>query len=465
MGNDPTKAAVMRVAQMSDLHYAGKTLGEVDRCFGFAVDEAIRRGVDVAIISGDSADHELAVHAPAFTALARRIRALADHCPVLLLQGTFSHEPPGTLDVFRLLGGRWPVFVADRIQQVALTGRGEWVASDGYRFDRVPEDARLLVSALPTVNKGAVAAAVGASAASDMVGEAIQGVLGGWRTLHEAARRFGVPAIVVGHGTVRGCVTEHGVPMAGLDHEFTVGGLLAAGAAAALLGHIHKHQHWEKDGRLVAYPGSIGRLHYGEEDDKGFLVWKVAPDSASFEFVATPARRMVHLEFLGAPDLAAIREAAASARGAYVRVRWTIPEEDRESVDRGAIEAALADAAEVRLEGRVVPVTRARAEGIGQAMTLAAKLERWAEATGVTATDELVARLARLEAETPDAIAASLMAAATRPTGEDPSLGTDADNRCRPLRPQTSLESADAVPPAAAPDGRSHVGEQFASGP
>jgi len=418
MGDDLTKTSpwsrqMMRIAQMSDLHYAGKTLAEVDRCFGFAVEEAIRRGVDVAIISGDAIDHELAVHAPAFTALARRICALADHCPVLMLQGTFSHEPPGTLDVFRLLGGRWPVFVADRIQQVALTERGEWIGSDGYRFDEVPAGARLLVSALPTVNKGAVAAAVGATAASDMVGEAIQGVLGGWRTINDAAQRLrGVPAIVVGHGTVRGCVTEHGVPMAGLDHEFTAGGLFAAGAAAALLGHIHKHQHWEKDGRLVAYPGSTGRLHYGEEDDKGFLVWEVAPDSASFEFVATPARRMVHLDFLGAPDLAAIREAAASAQGAYVRVRWTIPEEDRESVDRGAIEAALAEAAEVRLEGRVVPVTRARAEGISEAMTLAAKLEQWAEATGVTATDELVARLARLEAEPPDAIAVSLLEAA-----------------------------------------------------
>jgi exonuclease SbcD len=273
------------------------------------------------------------------------------------------------------------------------------------------------VSALPTVNKGAVAAAVGATAASDMVGEAIQGVLSGWRTMNEVAQRLrSVPAIVVGHGTVRGCVTEHGVPMAGLDHEFTAGGLFAAGAAAVLLRHIHKHQHWEREGRLIAYPGSIGRLHYGEEDDKGFLVWEVAPDSASFEFVATPARRMVHLDFLGAPDLATIREAAASAQGAYVRVRWTIPEEDRESVDRGAIEAALADAAEVRLEGRVVPVTRARAEGISQATSLAAKLERWAEATGVTATEKLVARLARLEAEPPDAIAMSLLQAASTVT-------------------------------------------------
>ena len=110
---------MLRVAHFSDLHYSGKTLTEVDRCFSFAVDQAIARGLDCAVISGDSTDHALEVHAPAVAALARNIRRLADHCPVLMLHGTFSHEPPGALNVFRLLGGRYRVHVADRLQQVA----------------------------------------------------------------------------------------------------------------------------------------------------------------------------------------------------------------------------------------------------------------------------------------------------------------------------------------------------------
>jgi exonuclease SbcD len=48
------------------------------------------------------------------------VRRLADHCPVLMLQGTYSYEPPGTLSIFRLLGGRFGVHVADRIKQVGL---------------------------------------------------------------------------------------------------------------------------------------------------------------------------------------------------------------------------------------------------------------------------------------------------------------------------------------------------------
>ncbi len=168
----------------------------------------------------------------------------------------------------------------------------------------------------------------------------------------------------VSHGTVCGCVTEHGVPMAGLDHEFTTSALFGAETSAFMLGHIHKHQAWNDGERVIAYAGSIGRLHYGEEGDKGFVLWTVDAIGATFDFVPTPARRMVHLDFPATPDLESIRAAAQSAQGAFVRVRWSVPEEERDSIDRAAIVAALAGAAEVKLEARVIPVVRSRAEGI-----------------------------------------------------------------------------------------------------
>ena len=106
---------MIRIAQFSDLHYGTKTLTEADRCFGAAIDRAIALGVQVAVVSGDATDHALDLHAPAAERLFAQVRRLADHCPVLMLQGTFSHEPPGTLAIFRFLGGRHPVHVAERI--------------------------------------------------------------------------------------------------------------------------------------------------------------------------------------------------------------------------------------------------------------------------------------------------------------------------------------------------------------
>ncbi|MGE5816233.1 MAG: metallophosphoesterase family protein [Acidobacteriota bacterium] len=385
----------MRIAHFSDLHYATRTLGEVDRCFGHAIGQAITADVDAAIISGDATDHALELHAPAVDALACRLRELAEHCPVLLLQGTYSHEPPGTLEVFRLLSTRHPIHVARRITQVALTAEGRWLSSGDWRFDPIPNNARAVFSCLPAVNKAEVAAAVGATGAAEAVGEAIGALLGGWGVVNQRARAAGVPTIGVAHGTVSGCVTEHGVPMAGLDHEFTTTLLFRAEASAFMLGHIHKHQWWRDGSRLAAYAGSIGRLHYGEEGDKGFIIWTVDADGARLEFLATPARRMVHLDFGGVPDLAVIQTAAAGAQGAFVRVRWNVAEEERETIDRAAILTALTGAADVKLEARVIPVLRSRAAGISQAPSLEQKLRRWAEATGVDAAG-LAARLGEL---------------------------------------------------------------------
>ena len=134
----------IRIAHFSDLHYGTKNLTEADRCFGAAIDRAIALGAEAAVISGDATDHGLDMHAPAAERLLAQVRRLADHCPVLMLQGTFSHEPPGTLAIFRLLGGRHPVYVADRIAQVALTAHGEWLPSTSWCFDGVPAGARAL---------------------------------------------------------------------------------------------------------------------------------------------------------------------------------------------------------------------------------------------------------------------------------------------------------------------------------
>lgn len=401
---------MIRIAHFSDLHYSSSNLDEADRCFSFGVDEAIRRGVDVAVISGDATDHALDVHCPAVERLARNVRRLADHCPVLMLQGTFSHEPPGTLSIFRLLGGRFPVFVADRIGQVSLMPDRSWQPSSSWRFDTIPTGAIALFSCVPTVNKATVAAIVGAGEAATALGEELAALLAGFGPLHQAARAALVPTIGISHGTVSGCLTEHGVPMAGFDHEFTVGSLFAAGAQAFMLGHIHRHQAWEEGGRVIAYAGSIGRFHHGEEGDKGFVLWEVGASVVRFQPIATPARRTVDLFFDGKPDLERIRAVAAeqALEGAHVRVRWTVASEDRHEVDRRAIALALRGAADVQLEGRIVPVVRSRAAGISRSASLEEKVQAWSRVTD-TASEPLLACLAQLAYLEPEEIAAEVL--------------------------------------------------------
>lgn len=401
---------MLKIAQVSDLHYSDKNLGESDRCLGHAVDEAIKRGAQIAVVSGDSTDHALDVHSPAVEKLARQIGRLANHCPVLMLQGTFSHEPPGTLSIFPLLASRHPVHIVERICQVALTSDGKWAESEGWRFDEIPAGTTALFTCIPTVNKATVAATVGAADAGDALGKELAALLQGYARINSAARDALIPTIGVSHGTVSGCVTEHGVPMAGFDHEFTTASLFSAMAQAFMLGHIHRHQFWEEGGRVVAYPGSIGRFHYGEEGEKGFLMWHVGAATARCELVATPARRTIDLSFVGKPDLAEIERAASEQDldGAFVRVRWNVADEDRNAVDRDAIKRALQGAAGVQLEGRVIPVVRSRAAGISQCASMGDKVRAWAAVTGVDPT-AVLGCLERLAEQSPDEIARSLL--------------------------------------------------------
>jgi DNA repair protein SbcD/Mre11 len=427
---------MIRIAQFSDLHYSEKNLVEADRCFGFAVDEAIRRGAQVAVIAGDSTDHALDMHSPAVERLVRQVRRLADHCPVLMLQGTYSHEPPGTLAIFRLLGGRYSVHVADRIGQVALHSNGAWCASDGWRFDGVPGGARVIFTCVPTVNKAMVAASVGAVDAGVELGQELAALLAGYGAINEAARQAQVPTVGVSHGTVTGCITEHGVPMAGFDHEFTSGVLFSAQAQAFMLGHIHRHQHWEQDGRIVAYAGSIGRFHHGESGDKGLVMWEVGASVTRFELVPTPARRTVDLFFDGKPDLERIEAAMKEGglQGAWVRVRWTVADEERHVVDREAIKRALIGAADVQLEGRIVPVVRSRARGISRCTSLSAKVRAWAALTGAKA-EPLLADLERLSHMSPEQIAAEVLSRITAAEAggtTKPSHGPEVGNSVAP---------------------------------
>lgn len=405
---------MIRIAHFSDLHYGHKTLAEADRCFGAAIDQAIEAGVQAAVLSGDATDHALELHAPAALRLMGQVKRLAEHCPVLMLQGTFSHEPPGALSAFRLLGARHPIHVADRIEQVVLSREGQWLPSDARRFDKLSGAALALFTCVPTVNKAVVAATVGATDAAASVAEHLAALLAGFAPIHREARTRDVPTVGVSHGTVFGCLSEHGVPMAGFDLEFTTGALFAAEATAFMLGHIHMHQAWTRESgagvQRIAYAGSGGRFHFGEQGDKGFLIWEVGADAASFELHATPARRTMDIVFEGRPDLAALKEAVAqqSLSGTSVRVRWTVAEEDKQAIDRTAIQALLGEAAEVKLEGRIVPVLRTRAAGISQLAGLADKVRVWAQTTRCN-PEPLLACLGRLMSVSPEDIAQAIL--------------------------------------------------------
>ncbi|MBN3776628.1 metallophosphatase family protein [Burkholderia sp. Ac-20345] len=443
----------MKIAHFSDLHYSPGNLDEADRCFTYAVEEAIAGRADVAVISGDSTDHRLDAHSPALHALATQVHRLAQAMPVIMLQGTFSHEPPGTLKNFSLMGARFPVVVVDRVCQLAFYRDGEaWASSgpvfnEGEMLDHKGLNPQAVFTCLPTVNKADLVLSVGAVAASTDLADVLGTYLTAAGRNNVRLRAMGVPTIGISHGTVNGCETEHGVTMAGFDHEFSLGVLFAAECSAFMLGHIHKHQTWEREGRLVGYPGSIGRFHYGELGDKGYLSWEVSASGAQAVLMPTPSREMISVAFDGPPDMNELAALATASAGKFVRIRWQIDEEHKQLVDRKAIGAMFSTAAGVKLEPRVLPVMRSRAEGISTAPTVDAKLAKWCELADVDAVP-LVDRLQLLETGEADAIAKSILerlAGAGEPASDQSGPAVTASV----LSLATSAAAPSDVPPSA----------------
>lgn len=383
----------MKVLHIADVHYCPKHFKWADLAMTNAVDTGMAQGCDLAIIAGDSFDHGLSTHEPAFTAYVRQVVRLAGAMPVLVLQGTHSHDRPGSLDVLKAIPTPNQIIVADWTDSISVKG--------------------VLVSTLPSLNKAE--AGIMAEGAKHWTAKELAKIGG----VAAGARADGIPTILVTHGTVTGCTTESGYAMVSPDHEFSVENLASADCDAVMLGHIHRHQSWKNvrtpSGALttIAYPGSLARLVHGHMEPVGFLIWELtAEQPGTFTFHESPSRQLLEIDFPGLPDMDEIRHIAAQAGpDDAVRVRWTVDEEHAAAVDKQTIRDLFAGVDSLKLEPRVLPVQRVRAAGIGRAVTLADKLQHWAATTGsMEVLPRLLDRLEMVQAEDPEKIVGRITA-------------------------------------------------------
>ncbi|CAN5613520.1 exonuclease subunit SbcD [soil metagenome] len=144
----------------------------------------------------------------------------------------------------------------------------------------------------------------------------------------------------------------------------------AIGFDAVLAGHFHRHQVLHRD-PLVVYAGSPHRVSFGEADDpKGYLVVDTA-DPGAFEFVETPARRFVTLDYAAAgEDLGAM--IMGGIEDAIVRVINAPPDVPADDVVKALELAGTWDVTEVR---RAPVETPASAGGMSESLSAEQALE------------------------------------------------------------------------------------------
>jgi len=390
----------VKIAHLSDLHYCRENLEETSRCVDYAVQEAASIGCDVMIVSGDLFERRLSANDEAYLEALLAIRRASEHFPVFILQGTYSHDAPGQLRPFRYISTRHPVYVFDEESGVVvLRADGQWELAGTTEHDI--SNVRLVVCALPPFNK-AKAAAIDVRSTESVIYAELSEIIEQFANWADAAKVAKVPVVMVSHGTVTGSITEHGIPMAGTDHEFTQD-MLARAHCDVLLGHIHQHQVFDLGSHKAAYAGSIGRFHHGEKGQKGWLLWEIGPVSSVMQR-PTPHTLSLGIELHTVDEVERLAQIMDKEYHDYlmpdmmgrtvVRLRFHVDEEHRGAVDLDAIRETLSGFMDVKIEPIIHPVIRTRTPGINKSVDSLERLTHWAKAVN---EDAPVAQLQMLE--------------------------------------------------------------------
>ena len=399
---------MFKVLHTADLHISNKAekLEEVERCCNFMADKAAQEKPDLIVLAGDSMDEmdgPIKIDSPAARYAIELVKKLAGIAPVAIVRGTKSHDKE-TPYLFQELGTKFPVYVAQQIEMVALVKHKDEIRFDVlHEWDYDPDEFMAVLSFFPSPDKSHMVAMSGRKdiqsinlEARELLGDAMVFI----GTMNSA---LSAPKIMVAHGTITGCQfsDSSGNGAIGEDFEFSPLDIQKAGCDLVCFGHIHKQQSFPGN---IHYSGSPGRLSFGEKEEKGFLIHEIEAGNVTTRNIPTPARHFRFFDYDWQDGSDGFEQDMfiflnSGIDGADVRIRVKLPEENRHEVDRDWLieQATLKGAAKVKVELSVIPKTRQRAAGISQLEGLPAKVKRWGETVGEDIPESVLQLAATIE--------------------------------------------------------------------
>lgn len=292
----PTVTEPIRLLHFADVHIGMENYGKTDPATGISsrVMDFLRRMNDI-IEFAEQNDADLAIFAgdafktrspnPTYQReFARRIKRLAQQCPVVLLVG--NHDIPtmlqkaSTIEIFHTL----------EVENVVVGRRDELHLVETRRgpvqVATVPYPVRQRL--LDQVNTNGLNLGELDFELRKQVDLVIRNLSGQVDP--------SIPAVLTGHFTIQGAKlgSERSV-MLGRDVAVLLGTVADPAWDYVALGHIHFYQDMN-DGHYppVVYSGSIERIDFGEEGDpKGFCWVNLQRGATQFEFIEVPARPFI----------------------------------------------------------------------------------------------------------------------------------------------------------------------------
>lgn len=391
---------MVRIAHYSDAHVSIKTKDEALKSLAFIFDECQRREVQAIINSGDTFDGMITLgDAGPLNELLDLFFAKVQR-PHYIVEGTKSHDTPGSVDIFERLRGFGKVVHVYRLPAsypLAMTGCGSpllipeihpaWNLDPG---DGIPCGH---FSFLPAPTKSFLAHDLQGSPEdiNQLMQQKLRAILADFGAKAADSPK---PHILVSHITVAGSETSTGQVMLGGDIQVSVADLALANADYIALGHIHKAQ---KLGSNIYYAGSPYHQNFGELEPKGFNI--VTFDDAGrlqdVEFIKTPSRPRQVIDAAIIDGKLKLSETPMA--GAEVRVRiYGASHEFNEDLAAQA-EAQCSGCNSLKVETIPTLENRVRAAELGNCTTLRGKLLEYGKVKQIDICESALAKADELE--------------------------------------------------------------------
>jgi DNA repair protein SbcC/Rad50 len=393
----------MKILHLADVHACRDRWSEVAASLDVVEEYAARESVDLVAIAGDHADGPLQdSERDVLDRLCARYQRLGDIAPVVIIEGTPSHDVPGSLEVFQRLSCTFGITILRPGKAYGLRTADRAIVE--IKPDKFASHSawQLLLFGVPEPNKKWLLAEVGATgkeASDQAVRDAMRNLLlglGGMRKQHSD-----LPCLLLYHGQVSGARTATGFGVeSGTGLAVSRDDLAAVEADYYALGDIHEPQ---QIGDLPAYyPGSVYPLNWGETHKAGCNIVEFAPEVyfaivSRLDFphpqrvkITRNSRDNVHYEDL---DLA----------GKVVWEEWEAPDKqwaslfDTSEELSGLMLAGALPGSRVTLN--ILPTETVRAGEITSKRTLREKVQVYAENSSLPATPSALEKADELERE------------------------------------------------------------------
>jgi exonuclease SbcD len=350
----------MKILHFADLHLGVETYGHLDPATGLSsrlldflnaldqvVDFAIENKVDLVLFCGDAYKSREPTQTQQ-REFAKRINRLSTSgIPIFLLVG--NHDLPNAIGKATTT----EIFDTLTVEKVYVSNRPQ--------IYRIPTASGIVqIVSLPWLRRSALLTREETKNLTfDQMNQRLEQALTSVIAAKAQELDPGLPAILAAHVWVSGAQVGSERSMTiGQEHALLVSNVAHPAFDYIALGHIHKHQVLS-DNPPVVYAGSLERLDFSEaEDDKGFYLVEIEPDSetgkrrVSFDFHPVAGRRFVTIEVNIEPSdaeptstvLKSIAEQQDKVKDAIVRLNISLPVEIEGQLRDSDIRSAVKEA-------------------------------------------------------------------------------------------------------------------------